>query len=155
MWVGGGRCGCVCVFWVFSEWCVGVLVYCNQSCVVHHNCLCIAHHHPLPHHLPPIPHPPHTPHTPHTPGIPPLVVAAGSFDDLVAICLYTLFISFALPPAEGQSQVYALLKGPLNIVLGVILGALGGLICCMSKIWTTRCVECAAGVCGVWGGVRM
>ncbi len=91
-------------------------------------------------------------YTHHRTGIPPLVVAAGSFDDLVAICLYTLFISFALPPAEGQSQVYALLKGPLNIVLGVALGALGGLVCCMSKIWNTRC---AGGGGGVGGGGLM
>ena len=73
-------------------------------------------------------------------GIPALVVAAASFDDLVAIFFYTLFINFAVQGAtpvvagkaatanDGSSSTPSLAmqlaNGPISVLLGFAGGAL-------------------------------
>ena len=70
-------------------------------------------------------------------GIPSLVVAAASFDDLVAITLYTIFISLAVTKAEGN-LAFSIASGPLNVVFGVILGGLGALVCSATRVWDSN-----------------
>lgn len=57
-------------------------------------------------------------------GIPSLVVAAASFDDLVAITLYTIFISLAVTKSDGN-LAWSIASGPLNVVFGLALGGAG------------------------------
>ena len=65
-------------------------------------------------------------------GIPALVVAAASFDDLVAIFFYTLFINFAINAAPGGSNASTsasslalqLANGPISVAAGFAGGAL-------------------------------
>jgi len=74
-------------------------------------------------------------------GIPSLVVAAASFDDVVAISGFSIAISFAIPhneSDEGHSMVMTLLHGPLEIILGVVLGLTGGHILALTKVWNKR-----------------
>mmetsp|Transcript_18971 Transcript_18971/g.39509 ORF Transcript_18971/g.39509 Transcript_18971/m.39509 type:complete len:682 (-) Transcript_18971:73-2118(-) len=74
-------------------------------------------------------------------GIPSLVVAAASFDDVVAISGFSIAISFAIPhndSDEGHSMFMTLMHGPLEIILGVILGMVGGHILAMTKVWNMR-----------------
>ena len=68
-------------------------------------------------------------------GIPSLVVAAASFDDVVAITGYSLFIGLAVP---SGSLAMAILHGPLNLLLGTAGGVAGGLVLSATKIWSTR-----------------
>jgi NhaP-type Na+/H+ or K+/H+ antiporter len=67
-------------------------------------------------------------------GIPSLVVAAASFDDVVAITGYTICKSIALS-ASGGVSAWAILHGPVDVVAGVSAGCLGGLICGCTAIW--------------------
>merc|ERR1719454_2152078 len=50
-------------------------------------------------------------------GIPSLVVAAASFDDVVAISGFSLCIGFAVGKGDLVSQVT---HGPIEIVLGIV-----------------------------------
>eukprot|EP00884_Botryococcus_braunii_P007770 jgi/Botrbrau1/16995/Bobra.49_2s0054.1 len=69
-------------------------------------------------------------------GIPATVVAAASFDDVLAITFYTIFINLALP--EQGSMAFHIAQGPLNIVLGAAMGPVCALICCPTKLWDTN-----------------
>jgi len=69
-------------------------------------------------------------------GIPSLVVAAASFDDVVAITGYTIFKSFALG-SKGH-MAWTILHGPVDVLAGLCVGTLGGVICGMTKIWNER-----------------
>jgi len=74
-----------------------------------------------------------------TKGIPSLVVAAASFDDVVAISGFSIAVSFAIPShGEDHSMAMTLLHGPLEIVFGVILGFTGGAILSATRIWNKR-----------------
>jgi len=87
-------------------------------------------------------------------GIPALVVAAASFDDLVAIFFYTLFINLAVkgPSAGGggassggnTSLALDLASGPISIVAGLAGGvALGG-VAAITRLWSSRRKRTAA-----------
>mmetsp|Transcript_57943 Transcript_57943/g.163612 ORF Transcript_57943/g.163612 Transcript_57943/m.163612 type:complete len:606 (+) Transcript_57943:111-1928(+) len=65
-------------------------------------------------------------------GIPSLVVAAASFDDVVAISGFALCSGLAL----GQGDVLKnALHGPIDIALGVAGGALGACIVALTQLW--------------------
>jgi NhaP-type Na+/H+ or K+/H+ antiporter len=69
-------------------------------------------------------------------GIPTFVVAAASFDDVVAISGFSMFIGLAT--GGGDSNVALLvLGGPINIFLGFFCGALGGYILSWTRVWNT------------------
>lgn len=59
-------------------------------------------------------------------GIPSLVIAAASFDDIVAITGFSFFISLAVQ-SENSNFVYTALHGPLSIIIGITIGSVGGL----------------------------
>jgi len=65
-------------------------------------------------------------------GVPSLVVAAASFDDVVAISGFSMCIGLAV--GHGDIVMEAL-HGPINIIAGIGFGLLGALIACMTKIW--------------------
>merc|ERR1719359_562935 len=65
-------------------------------------------------------------------GVPSLVVAAASFDDVVAISGFSLCIGFAIGSGDLASQ---LLHGPLEIILGVGTGFCGAYICALTALW--------------------
>jgi hypothetical protein len=68
-------------------------------------------------------------------SIPSLCVASASFDVVVAITGYSLFIGLALPSDAFGLSVS---RGPLTIILGVSGGVFGGLVLSATSIWVTR-----------------
>lgn len=66
-------------------------------------------------------------------GIPSLVVAAASFDDVIAISGFSIFIGIALKADGGGGAVW--LEGPLSVVIGLAGGIFGGLVISMTKLW--------------------
>jgi len=65
-------------------------------------------------------------------GIPSLVVAAASFDDVVAISGFSMFIGLAV--GEGDVLMSAL-HGPMEIGLGVLAGMLAACVLSATKLW--------------------
>merc|ERR1719399_127686 len=65
-------------------------------------------------------------------GVPSLVVAAASFDDVVAISGFSLCIGFAIGSGDLASQ---LLHGPLEVILGVGTGFCGAYLCALTTLW--------------------
>ncbi|XP_031563747.1 sodium/hydrogen exchanger 9B2-like [Actinia tenebrosa] len=59
-------------------------------------------------------------------GIPTLVMAASSCDDVLAISLFGVFLGIAF--SEGNLY-FNIFRGPLELLLGVAIGCLAGLIC--------------------------
>ena len=68
-------------------------------------------------------------------GIPSLVVAAASFDDVIAISGYSIFIGLSL--TDGPLYM-SLLHGPIEIASGVAGGVLAGLVASATVLWTDR-----------------
>ena len=60
-------------------------------------------------------------------GIPSLIIAAASFDDVVAISGFSFFIEMSIVK-ENESIVYSILYGPLSIVIGILLGLIGAAV---------------------------
>ena len=91
-------------------------------------------------------------------GIPALVVAAASFDDLVAILFYTLFINFAVQGATpvggkaaatsanatGSSLALQLANGPISVLLGFAGGAILAVVAAATRVWSSRRKRTAA-----------
>lgn len=78
-------------------------------------------------------------------GIPSLVVAAASFDDVVAISGYSMCIGAAI--STGHDATLAAIEGPINIIAGVVVGAVAGSVCGMTRLFNTkvkRTVVCVA-----------
>lgn len=69
-------------------------------------------------------------------GIPATVVAAASFDDMIAITGYTIFIDIAIK-GEGN-QVWAIMHGPVSVVLGILAGLIAAYLCAFTKLWNNR-----------------
>eukprot|EP00927_Polykrikos_kofoidii_P047827 TRINITY_DN4210_c0_g1_i1.p1 TRINITY_DN4210_c0_g1~~TRINITY_DN4210_c0_g1_i1.p1 ORF type:complete len:509 (-),score=71.10 TRINITY_DN4210_c0_g1_i1:563-2089(-) len=67
-------------------------------------------------------------------GIPSLVVAAASFDDVVAITGYSLAIGFAIQH-EGANLLWEAMHGPINVALGMVLGIIGGVFISRHVFW--------------------
>lgn len=70
-------------------------------------------------------------------GIPSLVVAAASFDDVVAISGFSMAIGFAITDPK-HSLFEVAMHGPLTVIIGVALGFFGGGCLSMTKIWNKR-----------------
>lgn len=69
-------------------------------------------------------------------GIPSLVVAAASFDDVVAITGYTVFKSFAL--GGHGNMAWTVLHGPVDVITGLVAGAAGGAMLGMTIVLNER-----------------
>lgn len=77
-------------------------------------------------------------------GIPSLVVAAASFDDVLAISGFSVFMDLALK-TESSSLITKIMHGPSTIVFGITLGLLSGLLLSFSSfIWNERWKRTAA-----------
>ncbi|XP_069956853.1 sodium/hydrogen exchanger 9B2 isoform X2 [Cherax quadricarinatus] len=59
-------------------------------------------------------------------GIPTLIIAAASIDDVLAITGFSVLLGLTF--AEG-SLIWTILKGPVEILLGIIYGIFFGLLC--------------------------
>ena len=85
-------------------------------------------------------------------AIPSLVVAAASFDDMIAITGYTIFIDIAVRRNTGN-QVWQIMHGPVSVVLGVLAGLLAAFLCSFTKLWNNNvkriCVVLFAGRCSL------
>ncbi|DBB09325.1 TPA: hypothetical protein ACH3X3_007904 [Trebouxia sp. C0006] len=69
-------------------------------------------------------------------SIPATVVAAASFDDMIGITGYTIFIDIAVK-GEGN-QVWAIMHGPVSVVLGILAGLIAAYLCAFTKLWNNR-----------------
>ena len=63
-------------------------------------------------------------------GIPSLIVAAASFDDIVAIAGFSVFIGLAIK-SEDASIFYSAIHGPLSLMLGTSIGIACGYVLSM------------------------
>lgn len=85
-----------------------------------------------------------------TAAIPSLVVAAASFDDMIAITGYTIFIDIAVRRNTGN-QTWQIMHGPVSVVLGVLGGLVAAFLCSFTKLWNNNvkriCVVLFAGLC--------
>jgi NhaP-type Na+/H+ or K+/H+ antiporter len=68
-------------------------------------------------------------------GIPSLIVAAASFDDVVAISGFSMCIGVAVE--SGGDPILGAMHGPINVIGGLTLGYLGGHLCGCSRVWNT------------------
>lgn len=75
-------------------------------------------------------------------GIPSIVVAAASFDDILAITGYALFIGIAVGSGHGMAMDLA--HGPISIAGGAIFGVLSGIILGSTRLWSTSFSRTAA-----------
>ena len=68
--------------------------------------------------------------------MPKTVVAAASFDDMIAITGYTIFINIAV---QGPSNPgWTIARGPLSVVFGIGLGCIAALFCSITKLWNNQ-----------------
>lgn len=58
-------------------------------------------------------------------GIPTMVIAASSFDDVISISLFFVFLTLAYSTSE---LAFTLIRGPLELLVGLIYGILIGII---------------------------
>jgi len=72
-------------------------------------------------------------------NIPVLVVAAASFDDVVAISGFALCVAFAIPSKDSTttSVVLNAVHAPITLGLGILLGIVVGNAAAMTKLWDT------------------
>lgn len=91
-------------------------------------------------------------------GIPSLLVAAASFDDIVAIALYTVFITLAVPTSSGSSsaaggvtatsdtaaKIWSIAAAPLQLVFGLVLGLAGAAVCSATRVFDRAILRTAA-----------
>lgn len=68
-------------------------------------------------------------------GIPTLVVAAASFDDVVAISGFSMCIGVAV--GSDGNVVLNTLSGPISVVAGFLAGFVGGVALSPTKLWNT------------------
>ena len=68
-------------------------------------------------------------------GIPSLVVAAASFDDVLAISGFSICMGLAVPHG---SLAWTIAHGPLNLVFGMLGGLLGGALLSVTTLWNSR-----------------
>ena len=69
-------------------------------------------------------------------GIPATVVAAASFDDMIAITGYTIFIDIAVTPPGNQ--VWSIMHGPLSVIFGILAGFVAAYLCAFTKLWNNK-----------------
>ena len=64
------------------------------------------------------------------------MVAAASFDDMIAITGYTIFIDIAVTPPGNQ--VWSIMHGPLSVIFGILAGFLAAYLCAFTKLWNNK-----------------
>lgn len=64
-------------------------------------------------------------------------MAAASFDDVVAISGYTIFKSFGLSAGHG-GLAWTIMHGPVDMITGVLAGALAGVLASATALWDSR-----------------
>uniref|UniRef100_A0A0G4HC41 Cation/H+ exchanger transmembrane domain-containing protein n=1 Tax=Chromera velia CCMP2878 TaxID=1169474 RepID=A0A0G4HC41_9ALVE len=80
-------------------------------------------------------------------GIPSLVVAAASFDDVLAITGYSVAIGLAL----GQGELYMnILHGPLVLIGGFVCGIIVAFIVSLTKLWNSTWKRALALISLIW-----
>lgn len=67
-------------------------------------------------------------------GIPSLIIAAASFDDILAIGGFSICIAMAIQ-SENASIIESTFHGPLSIIYGIIIGIIVGCITSLTKLW--------------------
>lgn len=92
-------------------------------------------------------------------GIPSLLVAAASFEDIVAIALYTVFITLAVPTSSSSSssaaggvtatsdtaaKIWSIAAAPLQLVFGLVLGLAGAAVCSATRVFDRAILRTAA-----------
>mmetsp|Transcript_58149 Transcript_58149/g.161033 ORF Transcript_58149/g.161033 Transcript_58149/m.161033 type:complete len:547 (+) Transcript_58149:696-2336(+) len=72
-------------------------------------------------------------------NIPVIVVAAASFDDVVAISGFAMAISFAIDAGHSETDTKLVegFHGPLTIIVGLILGIMCSYFNAQTRIWNT------------------
>lgn len=68
-------------------------------------------------------------------GIPSTVVIAASFDDVVAITGFSVFINIAI--TGQQNAAWQMASGPLQVLFGVLGGVLAGWALGCTRVWNT------------------
>ena len=63
------------------------------------------------------------------------MVAAASFDDMVAITLYTIFSSVAITGGPNNDVAWQIATGPLQLIFGAAGGFLGAAMCACTVVW--------------------
>eukprot|EP00775_Hariotina_reticulata_P012218 gene12218-12356_t len=69
-------------------------------------------------------------------GIPSTVVIAASFDDIVAITGFSIFISIAI--ATGDNAAWQIASGPLQVVFGMAGGIIAGFVLGCTKLFNNK-----------------
>lgn len=69
-------------------------------------------------------------------GIPSLVVAAASFDDVVAISGFAMCIGLAVD--GGEDPILGAMHGPINLIGGGICGYIGGRLAGCTLLWDSK-----------------
>ncbi len=70
-------------------------------------------------------------------GIPSIIVAAASFDDLVALTGYSLFSNLAVNNQKG-SFAFKMAHGVIDIAVGLAGGVIGAIFCSCTVVFNTR-----------------
>jgi NhaP-type Na+/H+ or K+/H+ antiporter len=68
-------------------------------------------------------------------GIPSTIVIAASFDDVVAITGFSIFINLAITGQDNAAWQMA--SGPLQVVFGIVAGGLLGTLLGCTRVWRT------------------
>ena len=83
-----------------------------------------------------------------TKGIPTLVIASASFDDIIAISGFSMFVDFAFQD-NNSNFVEHVMHGPSTIIFGLLLGCFGGVVLSLNQIWNQSWkVTAALMICG-------
>ncbi|KAI8468895.1 MAG: Sodium/hydrogen exchanger family-domain-containing protein [Monoraphidium minutum] len=69
-------------------------------------------------------------------GVPSTVVIAASFDDIIAITGFSIFINIAI--AGGENAAWQMASGPLQVLFGILGGLLAGVILGCTRIWDNK-----------------
>eukprot|EP00879_Flechtneria_rotunda_P028933 GHRR01031174.1.p1 GENE.GHRR01031174.1~~GHRR01031174.1.p1 ORF type:complete len:613 (+),score=115.99 GHRR01031174.1:727-2565(+) len=69
-------------------------------------------------------------------GIPSTIVIAASFDDIIAITGFSIFINVAI--ATGENAAWQIASGPLQVVFGMIGGIIAGTVLGATRIFNNR-----------------
>lgn len=90
-------------------------------------------------------------------GVPSTVVIAASFDDIIAITGFSVFVNVAIA-GGGAGAAWQIASGPLQVLFGVAGGALAGGVLGCTRVWSNK-YKRLAGVYGAgarcsvfWGG---
>lgn len=69
-------------------------------------------------------------------GIPSTVVIAASFDDIIAITGFSIFINVAI--ATGDNAAWLIASGPLQVIFGILGGIIAGFVLGCTKLFNNK-----------------